>query len=121
MQSNGADPSGSPIEYPTVTVDGQEYQVKFSNRAIYRLDKAGVDLQQFGEKLKSGRVGMSQVFDLLAATIQTPPHVPRLDAEELSEKVSIGDATRAILQSMGKAQPPAELKLREAANDRPLQ
>lgn len=122
MQPNGADPSGSPIEYPTVTVDGQTYQVKFSNRALYRLDKDGVNLQQFGEKLRAGRIGISMIYDLLSATIVWPPHVPRMSAEELTEKVGPAEASTAVIDAMGKVPPSAEVKLREpAANPQPLQ
>lgn len=115
MQPNGADPNGSPIEYPTVTVDGQAFPVKFSNRALYRLDKDGIDLHQFGEKLKTGRISVSMVYDLLAAAMVTPPFMSRPHGEDLAEKVLLADATRAILDAMGKAAPPAGLKLQEPA------
>lgn len=120
MQPNGEDPLGSPVEYPTVTVDGQKYAVKFSNRTLYRLDKDGVDLAQFASKLKSGSVGVSMIYDLLAAAIQVPKHVPRFSAEDLADVVPTAEATRAVLDAMGKAQPPAEMKLTEPAAN-PLQ
>lgn len=115
-------PNGSPVEYPTVSIDGVHYPVKFSNRALYRLDKAGVDLRAFGEKLKAGRIGVSMIYDLLSAALLTPQHVGRFDAEDLADKVSTADATKAVLDAMGKVPPHSEVKLQEpAAKSEPLQ
>lgn len=110
MQPN---PNGSPIEYPTVTTSrGVVLTVKFSNRSLYRLDKAGIDLQTFGEKLKGGRVSVSMIYDILAACIS---HSPAYSAEDLSEEVTTADATRAVIEAMGKVQPPTVVKLQEPA------
>lgn len=119
MQPNGADPSGSPIEYPTVTVEGAKYTVKFSNRTLYLLDKSGVDLQQFGAKLKGGTMSVSMIYDLLAASIQTPKHVPRFNGEDLADSVPVTEATRVVLEAMGKVPPPTEVKLQEPAANPP--
>lgn len=107
MQPN---PNGSPVEYPTVTVRGIVYPVKFSNRTLYRLDKNGIDLAQFGEKLKAGRVSVSMIYDILSACLPTG-----LAAEDLADEVSTADATKAVIEAMGKVPPPATVKLQEPA------
>lgn len=107
-----SDPNGSPIEYPTITYSGIKYTVKFSNYTLYLLDKQGIDLKEFGERLKSGRMGYAMIYDLLAASIQSP--VP-IDVRYLVEGVPMAEASQAVIEAMGKVQPPADLKLRETA------
>lgn len=117
MQPNGQDPNGSPIEYPTVNYRGAKLTVKFSNRSLYRLDKQGIDLMSFGEKLKAGRISVSMIFDILAACI----YPAAFSAEDLCEEVPMAEATHAVLDAIKKVQPPAALKLQEPAATSELQ
>lgn len=82
---------------------------------MYRLEAMGVELSAVGRTLQSGRIGVKVLFDLLAACIERKP---RFDPEELCDMVPKEDfklMAQALLESMGKAQPPAEVKLREPA------
>jgi len=109
-------PNGSPVEYPTVRIKGQDIPLKFSNGALYRLDKAGVDLQQIGADLKSGKVKISMIYDMLSAClVGTGVWNQRYSGEELAEEISPKEAADAVIAALGKVPRPVEVTLREPA------
>lgn len=120
MTQNGIPPeSSSPIVYPTVTIQGVQYQVRWSNRCLYRLDAMGCDLAEIAAQLLTGRIRIKALMDLLAACIERKP---RFDPEELSDMIPIADhklMAEALRESMGKVSPPPETKLREPAASTP--
>ena len=100
----------SAVTYPTISIRGVAYPVKFSNAAYYRLEKAGLELPDVAAKLKSGRLGVALVYDLLAASIGHG-----FTGEMLAEVIEISVARDAVVAALGKVQPSPETKLREPA------
>jgi len=109
------DQTQSPVDYPTIKVGTSTYTVKFSNAALYRLDKAGTDLNAFGENLRLAAdamrrgeppttLKMSMVYDLLSACIVGV----RLNPEDLADAVPISEAARTVIEAMGKVRPSSQ-------------
>ena len=105
----------SPISYPTISINGVAHVVRFNNIAFYRLDKQGVDLRTVKERLTSGTCAFSLIYDLLAACIGG------YTGEQLAGLVTPAAASQAVIDAMGKVQPPAEVALREPAAQSNLQ
>lgn len=109
----------SPIEYPKITIAGQPCEVRFSNAALYRLEKSGIDLREFGEQMKTGRLKMSMIYDLLSAGLRpagaTYSSIRLFSAEALADMVDIEEATQVVVAAMGKVRPSATVTLREPA------
>jgi len=97
--------NGTGIIYPTITLGGIEYSIKFTRGALfYRLSKAGVDLNDL-----TSPKGFATMIDVLKAVI-TPAFTG--DSESLAELVlnegkslAVGDAIR---EALGKAFPPTQ-------------
>ena len=100
----------SPITYPTIMIREVAYPVKFGNAAFYRLEKAGLDLQDVSAKLKAKKITVALVYDLLAASVGNG-----FTGEMLADLVEIPAARDAVISALGKVQPPPETKLREPA------
>lgn len=98
------------VSYPVLTIQGVRYPVKFSNGAFYRLDKAGVDIRTVKDRLSTGTCAFSLIYDLLAACIGNG-----FTGEKLAELIDPKAASEAVVEAMGKVQPPAETALREPA------
>ena len=100
----------SAVTYPTVMIRGVAYPVKFSNAAFYRLEKAGLDLQDVSAKLKGGKLTLALVYDLLGACVGHG-----FTGELLADAVEVPAARDAVIAALGKVQPSPETKLREPA------
>ena len=104
MQPNGAaEPHGSGIDYPRVTVNGASYEVKWTNATLYRLSKMGVDMAQFSANLKASKIELWMVYDVLSACIQGH----RFHPEDLAEAVPVAAAAKVVMDALGKVSPPA--------------
>lgn len=104
----------SAVTYPTLSIRDVAYPVKFANAAYYRMEKAGLVLTDVAAQLKTGRLSMSLVYDLLAASIGHG-----FTGEFLAEAVEIPVARDAVIAALGKVQPSPETKLREPATAQP--
>ncbi len=100
------------ISYPTITLGGVEYTIKFTRGALfYRLSKAGVDLADLANSK-----GFATMIDVLQVVITPTFHG---DAEALADLVltegkslDVGEGIRAAL---GKAFPPTQETAAQAA------
>lgn len=120
MSPNGHDPSRSPVQYPSVTIQGVSYSLKWSNVCVYRLQSAGVDTRLMNVQLERGQVSFKTVIDLLCVCIE---RTPRFEPEQLCDlfdnpKAAI-DLHPKLWEAMGKVRPPAEVKLQEPAAETP--
>ncbi len=98
--------NGTGIIYPTITLGGIEYTLKFTRGALlYRLGKAGVNTDNLGGNLHNFSVGI----DILRV-IATPDI--KMDAESLAELVleegKSVELASVISEAMGKAFPPTQ-------------
>jgi hypothetical protein len=124
----------SGIEYPKLTIEGREYEVKFSRSAIYRLDKAGFDLRSLPGEIQGwfprtdpvtkeaipGRVRFSVVIDILHAAIGDQL---RGTPEQLAELVGperVSEVLTVLVQAMAKTKPPTQQVPVPAATGAPL-
>lgn len=122
-----ADQIGSGVEYPKLTIDGREYEVKFSRAAIYRLDKSGFDLRLLAGEVRGwlpssengietpGRVRYSVMIDILHAAVGDQL---RCTAEQLAELVGperTAEVAAAILGAMVKTKPSPQTQGQETA------
>ena len=127
MSNNGTEPQTG-IVYPSITIGGRAYTLKFSLGALFRLEEQGIDLGTLGAELRSwaakkdaegnvieqGRVKITMLCKLVAAAIGdqvtlTPTQIADMlefsDLFEVVEKVSI---------ALGKMRPPTKVvKLQE--------
>lgn len=94
------------VDYPTVTVDGQELTVRFSFLAQYLLSRAGVDLRKPIAATDPGYL-VSRVAIFAAAVAEnfpTPAEAPT--AEQWAARIALSDwlhIERAMGIAMGKA------------------
>ena len=101
----------TPIDYPKITIDGVAYPVAFSNDLwYYRLDKAGIPVSQVAAKMAAKEVGVSLMYDMLAAAIGHG-----FTGEKLAEKLPIAKASALFVDAIKKVQPAAQVALREPA------
>lgn len=104
-----------PIEYPTVTVGGVPFQIKFSLGAWVQLNKAGVTSEAMREAFASGR-SLSMTMQLAAAGLGKFNPVgdwESLDitATQLADRLQDGELkviVEAVTKSLGKPSPGAE-------------
>ncbi len=122
---------GTGIEYPKLTIDGREYDVKFSRSALYRLDKAGFDIRTLGQEIGrwfphqdpvtkeqvNGNIRISVLVDVLHAAIGdqvrvTPEQLAdmvlpiSLPPSEISARTA--EIAIAITKAIAKTRPPVQ-------------
>lgn len=111
------EPNGSPIAYPTVTIDGKEYSVKFSMLAQYVLDDEGIDTRQLQEMMTKPGAGKVALFMKLFAAgvahhfveIKAPiPTAAEWSARLGDDSAKFGEIVKAVKAAMGKAPSPAD-------------
>jgi hypothetical protein len=105
----------SAVTYPVIVINGVSYPVKFGNASFYRLEKSGLDLNDVAAKLRSRKLGLAMVYDLLAASVGNG-----FTGEQLAEVVPINEARDIVIAALGKVPPPAETALREPAAPSPV-
>lgn len=105
-----------PIEYPTLTLGGERFEVKFRSGDIIRLKKTNsIDLFQMGKETLTGVEALERTLVLLAAGIS---HQATKTVEELGNLVDLADVPRvaqAINTAILKAAPQATPANPEAA------
>lgn len=102
------DQNGTGVQYPTLTLDGVTYTVKFSRGLLYRMEKLGVKFAPTFPKDDTGKplgvsMSISNLVDVLHIAIGYPG-----THEELAEAVyeQRNDAVTALVVAWGKAFPP---------------
>ena len=105
-----------PISFPVITITGDEYKLRFTAGAGFRLLKRGIDparLKEAGEKWKAEGRAIDFMFEMLAAMLGREVDgrwkALGLTAEELADQLSIADLgtlAGAISQAL-KTQPAA--------------
>lgn len=109
-----------PFSFPVVTVNGQDYTLRFTAGAGFRLLKRGIDpaklneiRQRYAEENRAGEFLFEILAAMLGREIEGKWKALGMTAEELADQLSIGDLgemAQAITQSL-KSQPvenPAE-------------
>ncbi len=91
------------IDYPTIELGGKIYTVKFSRAILYRMGKAGIELQPKPSPIPGMvQLGFSNLVDVLHAATGfegTPEQLAELVYEKRNE------ASTAIFTAWGKAFP----------------
>jgi glutathione S-transferase len=90
-----------PVQYPTVSIDDKQYQLKFRKSDIVRLQHEGVDLlDPVGFQDRSQTLWM--LSHMIAAGIA---HAAPFTWEEITDKMDWGDlaaASKAVAEALGK-------------------
>ena len=93
------------IDYPTVTIDGQELTVRFSFLAQYLMSLHGVILQPMASSTPGYLANRLQMFaDAVAETAPDPSKAP--DAAHWAARIELyqwGEIEVALGRAMGKA------------------
>lgn len=104
------DQNGTGVQYPTITLDGVTYTVKFSRALLYRMEKMGV---KFAPTFPTDEHGKPAGVAMSLANLVDVLHVAigyRGTHEELAEAVyeQRNDAVTALVVAWGKAFPPRQ-------------
>ena len=121
MARQGIPVGRPPLVYPTVTVGGETYTLKFEIGAEFMLDQMGVQLQQlpaiFGNPKGPGKVALiMKLFTACVANNFVDRGEPAPSAEQWAHQITAEDfkaIAEAIPKAMLKAKPPAEISLQE--------
>jgi len=110
--------NGSPVDYPSVEINGVRFKVKFGLGAMYRLEKFGIALQDLGGTIErdvaAGR-NLQTLFAILAAALGTEDAAGAwkpigLTPEQLADMLpteKLGELSAAISIASGKVSPVA--------------
>ncbi len=125
IQQTGARMETSPITYPTVTVGGREFQLRFGLGAWVQLNKQGIGAAQLAKILQSDQ-RLAMTMQLAAAGLGTFDaegqwHSLNIDAVELADRLKDGELAQlseAILPALqaGKGGPAAVASAKPAKN-----
>ncbi len=110
----------SNMEYPKLTLGGREYELKFTRGAmIYRVAKSGANFGDLYGNEPSKR--LAAVIDCLHAALygQFPGTVDELADLVIGEN-KVGEATTALLVTLGKVFPPTQAAAPADADQVPL-
>lgn len=123
-------PQTSPVDYPTIEINGTAYRVKFGLGALYRLEQQGLNTGAFfdsisggkdkfgaavaGELMRDGKF-VTNLLRILVVTLGREVEgkwVPlRMSVEELADSLSetgLSAVIEAITAARGKASPSPE-------------
>lgn len=92
-----------PLTYPTVTLNGETYPLRFSVRAV-KLLKQDHAIDLFEMQIKKGLASVEQALTILAAAINHDG--VELSVEDLESMVDLRDIpmiSAAISEALGKA------------------
>ena len=106
-----------PIVYPTVTVGGVTYSLKFGLGSMYRLERAGVNpgnlKAEIQNALAKGR-NLDMIFTLLAAALGqvrdgrwVRVEYSAAELADMMESAEFTGLAETIIAALGKVSPPA--------------
>jgi hypothetical protein len=111
-------PNGSPVEYPILILDGVEYQIRFGLGALYRLEKAGISVDQIDSaSVLAGGKPLHTILTLLSFTLGRENDDGTWEtigytAEQLADifdrpanRVTLQELTEKIASAQAKASP----------------
>lgn len=126
MQNPMESSTGSPVEYPEVTINGRTYTVKFSMLAQLVLDRAGIDTRELNKRFATPGPGSVALFmDLFASGVAhhfVAAKQKPLTAEEWALEIGddpqiFSEICRAVRVAMGKVRPSTAQAPRPAASE----
>jgi hypothetical protein len=91
-----------PIEWPHVTVDGEDLEVRFTMRVMYRASKAGLDLAKLGVD-PAGLANRADLFALCVAHNFEAKGLPTPSGEEWLERIGTISGTAPANTAMFQA------------------
>lgn len=100
-----ANENGTGIIYPTITLGGIEYTVKFTRGGIvYRMSKAGVSISELGNP----KTSFGALVDILHAALPDYKGMNEDLANLVLSEDKAGEASRLIAEALGKVFPPSQ-------------
>ena len=126
---NGGTLITSPVSYPTFALRGRTYQARFTNGALFRLEKAGIRSDKLDEEIQAFSAAGKNV--MLAVTLascvlgtESPDgdfHPISLSPEQIADAISTADQMRelnaVLIEALRKVQPSQTIPDQTAAAD----
>ncbi len=105
-----------PVGYPTITINGETLEVRFSFLAEYALDQLGLSMQMVHQILRRTGPGKVGIFMKLFAACVVHNYVERGEVAPTPEQWALTVKTAAefkaitdaVVAALVKAKPPAE-------------
>jgi hypothetical protein len=92
----------SPIDWPTVEVDGTVFTIQYGLGVQYQVSKAGVDLTAFANSATAFAAAMD-LFSIIAKPQLEALNQPALNGEQWAVKVATMGKYTEIAQALGRA------------------